>query len=87
MEALRPGVKGAAYDGTVFGRRNLGFLLQEITFPKIYTWHGELDNQIPVASARAFVQNIPHRISMYYPNEGHISLIVNQAQDILNVLV
>ena len=87
VEALRPGARGAAYDGTVLGRRNLGFLLEEITFPEIYTCHGELDNQIPVVSARELVKKIPHHTSIYYPNEGHISLIVNLAQEILEALI
>ena len=87
VEALRPGARGAAYDGTVLGRRNLGFLLENIEFPEIYTWHGELDNQIPVTSARDLVKHIPHHQSTYYPNEGHISLIVNRAEEIFNTLI
>ncbi|MEO8612440.1 MAG: alpha/beta hydrolase [Chloroflexota bacterium] len=85
VEATRQGAKGAAYDGTLLGH-SWGFNRKEITLPAVYLWHGELDTSIPVATAREVAASIPQCKAMYYPNEGHISLIVNHAQEILSKL-
>lgn len=86
VEALRPGTKGAAYDGMLIGSRNWGFRLEEIKFPKLYLWHGELDEQIPVSSARVIAGKLANCKASYYPDEGHISLIVNRAEEIVKAL-
>lgn len=85
VEALHPGAQGAAYDGAVLGRP-WGFNLAAIKFPKLYLWHGELANEVPVASGRALAAHLPQCQPTYYPNEGHISLIVNHAPDIVQAL-
>lgn len=85
VEALRPGTSGAAYDGALLAR-SWGFELADITYPGIFLWHGELDQFVPVAMARAIADGIPGCRVTYFPNEGHISLIVNRAPDILNAL-
>jgi pimeloyl-ACP methyl ester carboxylesterase len=86
VEGLRQGARGAAYEGTLFGRR-WGFELKEIKFPAIFLWHGELDQEISVATARAAAGDLPHSKAAYYPGEGHISVIVTHAQEILAALV
>lgn len=86
VESLRQGTKGAAYEGTLFGRA-WGFRLEEIKFPTIFFWHGELDKEIPVAAAREVAKKITQCKATYYPDEGHISLIVNHAQEILKALI
>ena len=85
VEALRPGARGAAYDGTLLGG-SWGFNLEEITFP-ICLWHGELDKNIPVESVRVIAERIPHLKATYYPNESHISLIVNRGKEITATLM
>ena len=85
VEGLRQGTRGAAYEGTLFGR-SWGFRLEEIQFRKIFLWHGELDKEVPVASAREIARQLPHRKTTYYSQHGHISLIVNHAEDILKAL-
>ncbi len=87
VEALRPGTKGAAYDGMLIGQQNWGFPLEKINFSKIYLWHGELDNQISVSSVRLLTERLAHCEASYYPDEGHLSLIVNHASDILETLL
>ncbi len=86
VEALRPGIRGAAYDGAVVGRRNWGFSPQEVGFTNIYMWHGELDQEVPVAAARTLVKKLAHCKAVYPPEEGHISLIVNRAKEIVTSL-
>lgn len=85
VEAAREGARGAAYDGALLGR-DWGFKLEEITFPKIYLWHGELDKQVPVAMARAAAERIVQCKATYYPSDGHISLIVNHREEIVTAL-
>jgi pimeloyl-ACP methyl ester carboxylesterase len=85
VEGLRSGAKGAAYEGALFGR-SWGFKLEEINFSPIYLWHGELDKEVSIAMGQAVARRLTHCSPTYYPGEGHISLIVNQAQAILKAL-
>ncbi len=87
IESLRQGTKGAAYDGTLVGGRNWGFELEGIKFPRIYLWHGELDKDIPVAQARKVAERLAHCKAKYYPEEGHISTIVNHQEEIVSALI
>lgn len=86
VEAFRQGVKGPAYDGMVV-RRPWGFKLEEIAFPALYLWHGELDTDVPVAMGRAVARRLAHCKATYYPGEGHISLIVNHREEIVTTLI
>lgn len=86
VEAFRQGVKGPAYDGMVV-RRPWGFQLEEITFPRLYLWHGELDKDVPVAMGRTVAGRISHCQATYYPGEGHISAIVNHREEIVATLM
>lgn len=85
-EAVKRGTRGAAYDGTLIGSRNWGFKLKDITLSNLYLWHGELDTQIPATAVRSLAQRLTTCKPTYYPNEGHISLIVNRGKDILTAL-
>jgi pimeloyl-ACP methyl ester carboxylesterase len=85
VEALYQGAKGAAYDGVLLGR-DWGFKIEDITFPSIFLWHGELDNQVPISMGRSVEEKLHKCHATYYPNEGHISLIVNHARDIINAI-
>ena len=83
VEALRPGSKGAALDGGLIGR-NFGFPLENIEFPKISIWHGELDREIPISVGRTNVEKIKTRNAKFLSDEGHISVIVNHGKEILS---
>ncbi len=85
VEAQRQGTRGSAYDGVLLGR-SWGFRLEDIKFPSIFLWHGELDTQIPIAIGKAMANSIPNCKASYYPDEGHISLIVNHAEEIVRTL-
>jgi pimeloyl-ACP methyl ester carboxylesterase len=86
VEAFRQGSRGAAYDGMVV-RRPWGFQLEEITFPALYLWHGELDKDVPVTMGRAIARKLAQCKATYYPNDGHISLIVNHREEIVTALM
>ena len=63
-----------------------GFRVEEITFEKLFLWHGEQDRIMPVALARGLAQALSHCSATFYPDEGHFSTVVNHAQDILQAL-
>jgi pimeloyl-ACP methyl ester carboxylesterase len=84
-EAFRQGTRGAAHDGTLLGRP-WGFLLGDIGLPNLHLWHGELDREVPVAAIRVVAAELPSGTATHYPNEGHISLIVNHADNIVQTL-
>jgi len=86
VEALRQGAKGAAYDGVLLGR-SWGFKLEAIAFPRLYLWHGERDQQVSVAMARALAERLGQCQAAYYPGEGHISMIVNHQEEIVVSLI
>ena len=63
-----------------------GFKVETIPFKKIFMWHGEQDRIVPTAPARLLAQALPQCIATFYPHEGHISVMANHAQDILNTM-
>jgi pimeloyl-ACP methyl ester carboxylesterase len=88
VEAFRQGVKGPAYDGTLLGGgRPWGFKLEDIAFPTLYLWHGELDKNVPIAIGRAVAKRLAQCKATYYPGEGHTSLIVNHREEIVTTMI
>ena len=86
-EALKQGTKGAAYNGMLIGSRNWGFKLADITFSNLYLWHGERDTQIPATAVRILSKRLTTCKTTYYPNDGHISLIVNHSKEIVESMI
>ena len=41
---------------------------------------------MPVASARLLARELPHCTAVFYPNEGHFSVLKNYTLDILDAL-
>lgn len=62
------------------------FDLKEIKIP-VFIWHGGQDHNASPAMGRYLEENIINSTMNYYPEEGHISLIVNHAEDIIKKLV
>jgi hypothetical protein len=42
---------------------------------------------MPATLARLLAQALPQCIATFYPNEGHISVMANHAQDILDTMM
>jgi len=76
LSGLRQGVKGAAQDGSLLGRRWTA-PLNEITGP-VHVWHGEQDSLVPISTAQAHADRLPHAARRWCPDDGHISTIVKQ---------
>lgn len=85
VEAFRQGARGPAYEGTLYGR-SWDFRVEDIAFPALFLWHGERDRNVPVAMGRAVAAKLAHCQATYYADEGHISLVVNHAAEIVTSL-
>jgi pimeloyl-ACP methyl ester carboxylesterase len=81
LEALRKGPRGAQYEMALM----VGpweFRPQEIKMP-VMMWHGEADQNAPLAMGRYMAEAIPNSDARFIPGEGHISLFANHADEIL----
>lgn len=84
-EATRQGTRGAFHE-SLLSVTDYGFRLQELQTP-ILLWHGEDDQNIPVAMARYAAAAIPKCEAKFYPGEGHLSLFKKHAEEIVRVSV
>lgn len=83
-EALRRGPRGAQQD-TALMVSPWDFHPEEIAVT-IHLWHGDLDREIPIAMGRNLAATLPKCQAHFYPEEGHLSVMANHVQEILNVL-
>jgi pimeloyl-ACP methyl ester carboxylesterase len=83
-EGFRPGLRGPAWDGLLFGQP-WGFRFEAIRTP-VWLWHGELDVIVPPAMGRHLAASIPHCRATFYPADGHFSLPFNRVRQILGAL-
>ncbi|HEX5838348.1 MAG TPA: alpha/beta hydrolase [Anaerolineales bacterium] len=84
-EATRQGTRGAFWE-SLLTVTQYGFQLQDIQIP-VHLWHGEADKNIPVEMARFMAAAIPKCEARFYPQEGHLSLFKNHAEEIIGALV
>jgi pimeloyl-ACP methyl ester carboxylesterase len=85
VEGLRQGSIGASYDGALLGRA-WGFRPDDVQ-KEVFIWHGELDKEVPVSTAKNLALHLPQSKLIIYPNDGHISTIVNHSQEIMENLL
>ncbi|MES0037433.1 alpha/beta hydrolase [Mesorhizobium sp. M0046] len=85
VEQFRQGTKGGVQDAMLLGAP-WGFSLENIAFPQMRLWHGELDKQISVVQAHANMARLPRCEATYLPNDAHISTLTNHADDIVRGL-
>jgi pimeloyl-ACP methyl ester carboxylesterase len=86
-EAFKQGSKGVSYEGRLY-TYPWQFKLEDIkSFLKVFIFHGELDQIVPLSIAKTVSQLIPNSISKIYPEEGHYSVPINHIEDILNLLL
>ena len=84
LEAQRNGPCGAQRD-TALMVGPWDFRPQDITIP-VSLWHGVDDGDMPVAMGRYVARTIPSCTATFSVGEGHLSLWLNQAEEILRVL-
>jgi pimeloyl-ACP methyl ester carboxylesterase len=62
-----------------------GFDLEQITRPVVF-WHGGMDRNIPFETARLMIRSVRQSITHFYQVEGHYSLPMTRAGEILEHL-
>jgi pimeloyl-ACP methyl ester carboxylesterase len=85
-EAFRQGSKGPAWEGKLLFGEPWGFKPGDVSMDNVYLWHGELDANVPVSMGHALADEIPNCVAKFYPDEAHLSLILNHADEMLNNL-
>jgi pimeloyl-ACP methyl ester carboxylesterase len=83
-EGYRQGSKGVAYDGILAFGKLWGFELENVDFRPIHLWHGEKDKGIPLSMVKFMAQNLSGATLKTYPKEGHLSIIFNELDEILD---
>jgi pimeloyl-ACP methyl ester carboxylesterase len=66
--------------------RPWGFDVREIKLDKVFIWHGNQDRIMPAGPARVLARKMDQSRSMFYADEGHFSVLVNRAKDLLEAL-
>jgi len=84
-ECFRHGPRGGQVDTALLGSA-WQFDPSGINVP-VQLWHGEQDVEAPAAMGRWITKTVPTCHARFFPDEGHISLIVNHADDILRTLI
>ncbi|HYE34163.1 alpha/beta hydrolase [Methylocaldum sp.] len=84
-EALRPGAEGAVQDMVLYAH-DWGFDLAQIRMPIIF-WHGEADVTVPLSHTLALAESFPQAQVCRYPDEGHFSLPIDRADEIIETLI
>jgi pimeloyl-ACP methyl ester carboxylesterase len=79
-ETYHQGVKGAVYEGGLYGR-DWGFRLEDIAFRPLYRWHGARDTNVPIGMARGMAGKLAGCKATYYPGEGHLSTLHNHQSE------
>ena len=85
LEALRQGTRPAGLEGQLYSR-SWGFRLEDVA-REVHLFQGELDVNVPPWMGRRQAQALPRCRPHFYSDEGHISLVLNQSDDILRTLV
>jgi pimeloyl-ACP methyl ester carboxylesterase len=83
-DAMRGGARGARRDLLLY-TRPWDIAFDAITQP-IDLWHGEIDGTVPVSHARWYAAHLPSCRARYLPDEGHYSLPLRHAKEILSAL-
>ncbi len=85
-ESFRQGSRGMSYDSVLVAGRHWGFDLADIKLPRLFLWHGDLDEDVPVSMGRTVAEKLRGCTARFYP-EGHLSVIVNHRDEIVTALV
>ena len=83
-EAFKAGVQGPSWDVILYAQP-WEFHLEDIQVP-VYLWHGEQDTNAPVAMAYYVAGAIPDCCAHITPELGHLSVVINKAEEALAIL-
>lgn len=83
-EAFRQGYAGVALETRLYAR-DWGFALDEIQVP-VLIYHGDLDQNAPVAMAEFMGAKISGAILTVMPGEGHATIMLNHGRQVFSVV-
>ena len=66
--------------------RPWGFDIARLTGPRFFVWHGDQDRIMPIGPARVMARRLKDATATFYAGEGHFSVLVNRAYDLLAAL-
>ncbi|MGZ0020240.1 alpha/beta fold hydrolase [Nitrosomonas sp. wSCUT-2] len=84
-EAYEPGIRGAMQEAALIARDH-GYTLEGIRMP-VHLYHGGNDRHTPPAMARHMADRIPDASLKVYPEDGHLSVLVNRAAEVFSDFV
>lgn len=84
-DAVACGIDGWVDDYLAFVAPG-GFDIAAIAVP-MRPWHGTLDNLCPASHSRWLAERIPGAIAHIEANEGHLSIVLNRIDAMLEELV
>lgn len=84
--ALATGIDGWLDDDLAFVRP-WGFDLAALTGVPVALWQGDADLMVPIAHAEWLAVRVPHADVRLLPGEGHVSLMAERADAIVDALV
>ena len=84
-DAFRQGSKGMANEMTLYNSP-WGFELEGLSVDNMFLWHGELDENTSASMGKAMANSIPNCQSTFYPQEAHLSTIVNHVDEIMTAI-
>lgn len=84
VEAFRSGGQGALHEFHLYAQP-WGFSLREVEAP-IHLWQGDQDGTVPLCMGEYIAAQLPNCKPRFLSNEGHFSLAIDHAADVLAVL-
>jgi pimeloyl-ACP methyl ester carboxylesterase len=84
LEGLRRGVRGIRTDAAVLAKP-WGFDFEDLQVP-VHLWYAELDSMVPFALGKKLAAAIPQSVSRFSSAQGHMSVLVDNLDQILSTL-
>lgn len=84
-EAYAQGISGAMLEAALIARDH-GYALEGIRIP-VHLYHGGNDRHTPPAMAKYMAARIPDASLKVYPEDGHLSVLVNCAAEVFSDFV
>eukprot|EP00878_Enallax_costatus_P017819 GHUV01018725.1.p1 GENE.GHUV01018725.1~~GHUV01018725.1.p1 ORF type:complete len:263 (+),score=76.22 GHUV01018725.1:1274-2062(+) len=85
QQSVAQGVQGVLHDMSIT-MNPWSFKLADIRVPKVLVFQGDADVNVPAEMAGHIAAEIAGAAVKYYPGEGHISLLLNRAADIMTTI-
>ena len=84
FEAFRQGSKWVAHECKLYAQP-WEFKLEDISPEiKVFIFHGELDDQVPIGMAQYMANLIPNCEAIYFPNETHFGAALNRIEEMIS---